>query len=402
MNRFPGVDQLRPIPGLPDPLVMLNGDRVTTKANWFEKRRPELKALFQHYMYGVPPAAPKISARIERDDARCLGGKATKREIAISFGPIGTPVLHLLLIVPNQRRARVPVFVGANFCGNHTVLNDPTIALPQWWVRETCLGVVNNRATDAGRGKAVDTWNAELVIDGGYALATFYYGDVDPDCNRFDDGIHPHFLKPGEKRNNQSWGAISAWAFGISRAVDYLVTDEAIDKAKIISVGHSRLGKTALLAAAYDERIAMSIPLQSGSGGAAPSRTKIGETIKQTNDVFPHWLCDEFKKFNNRPELIPFDQHSLIALVAPRPVLLANAEDDEWANPAGQFEILKAADPVYRLLGAGGLDAYKMPANSELVSSTLGYFMRAGKHSMARVDWAAFLDFADRHFGKPQ
>lgn len=399
---FPAVEDLKPNPGLPDPLLMINGEKIAIRDDWFKKRRPELKALFQHYMYGIPPETPKITAEVVREDKQCLGGKATKREIEITFGPAGTPTQNLLLIVPNTRSGPVPVFVGANFCGNHSVLDDPAIALPKYWMRDTCPGVVENRATDAGRGASADKWNANLIIERGYALATFYYGDLDPDRNDFNDGVHPHFMKPGEKRGNQHWGAISAWAFGISRAVDYLLTDAAIDKTKIASVGHSRLGKTALLAAAFDDRIAMAIPLQSGCGGASPSRTKLGETVKQINTTFPHWFCDEFKKFNDRPELLPFDQHCLLALVAPRPVLYSTAEEDTWANPPGHFEALLAAEPVYRLLGAGGLDARTMPENGNLISSTLGFFTRAGKHSMSRVDWEAFLDFADRHFGKPK
>jgi hypothetical protein len=294
----------------------------------------------------------------------------------------------------------VPVFVGANFYGNHTVLDDPTIALPKTWVPPKSPGAVDSKATDAGRGKGIDTWNAELIIDRGYALATFYCGDIDPDKNDFSDGVHAAFMKPGEKRNNQSWGTVAAWAWGLQRAVDYLITNPDIDKNKIAAVGHSRLGKTAIVAAAFDDRIAMSIPLQAGCGGTAPSRGKIGEPVTRINTSFPHWFCDEFKKFNDKTELIPFDQHCLVALCAPRPVLFSNAEEDTWANPAGQFEVLQAADPVYRLLGAGGLDAKAMPESGKLVDSTLGYFIRPGKHSMSRVDWEAILNFADKHFKK--
>jgi hypothetical protein len=152
------------------------------------------------------------------------------------------------------------------------------------------------------------------------------------------------------------------------------------------------------LAAAFDERIALVIPLQAGCGGTAPSRGTIGESVKQINDRFPHWFDDEFKQFNEHVDRLPFDQHCLIALVAPRPVLLANATEDTWANPGGQFEMLKAADPVYRLLGATGLAVSQMPEPNRLVKSTLGYYIRPGKHSMTKLDWTAFLDFADQHF----
>jgi hypothetical protein len=394
---FPAVDQLPAQPQLPDMLVMFNGERVTTRKQWKQKRRPELKALFQHYMYGcMPPAPRKIQATLEREDKRCLGGNATKKEVSIAFGPAGAPPIHLLLIVPNNRKGPAPVFAGANFHGNHGVLDDPTIALPQVWVPASAPGSRDNRATDDGRGKSVDIWNAELIVSRGYALATFYCGDVDPDKHDFADGIHPFYARTGAGRGPHDWGTIAAWAWGLQRVADYLVTDADIDQTKIVAVGHSRLGKTAMLAAAFDERFAMTIPLQAGCGGTAPSRGTVGESVERINTVFPHWFCDEFKKFNNCPERIPFDQHGLVALMAPRPVLFSNAVEDEWANPKGQFEMLLAADPVYRFLGAGGLDAKTMPRTGKLLDSTLGYFIRAGAHSMSAVDWNAFLDSADR------
>jgi len=165
-------------------------------------------------------------------------------------------------------------------------------------------------------------------------------------------------------------------------------------------VGHSRLGKTALLAAAFDERIALVVPLQAGCGGTAPSRGKVGESVKQINDRFPHWFNGTFKEFNDQPDRLPFDQHCLVALVAPRPVLFSNATEDTWANPAGQFQVLQAADPVYRFLGAGGLEAKEMPEVGKLIDSRLGYYIRPGKHSMTKDDWKGFLDFADKQLSR--
>lgn len=236
------------------------------------------------------------------------------------------------------------------------------------------------------------------MIGRGYALATFYCGDVAPDHPGRNDGVFPHFREAGRsKPAPDEWGAVAAWAWGLSRAVDYLVTRDDIDKDRIAVVGHSRLGKAAIVAGAFDERIALVIPHQAGCGGTAPSRGTAGESVQQINDRFPHWFADEFKKFNEQTDRLPFDQHCLIALVAPRPVLLTNAVQDTWANPEGQFQMLQAAEPVYRLLGAGGLDADRMPAPDHLVNSTLGYHIRPGKHSMGKEDWKVFLDFADKH-----
>src|SRR5262249_53476271 len=288
-----------------------------------------------------------------------------------------------------------------NFTGNHTLLDDPKIRIPTVWMYPRYKGVRGNRATEEGRGAHVDTWALEQSIDRGYAVATFYNGDVDPDRPDKREGIQPHLRKEGHAPGPHDWGTIAGWAWGIHRAVDYLVTDKDIDPKRIAVVGHSRLGKTALLAAAFDDRIALSIPLQAGCGGPSPSRGKVGESGTPINTRFPHWLNGTFKEFNDKPEKLPFDQHCLVALVTPRPVLFANAVEDTWANPDGQFEVLKAADPVYRFLGAGGLDAKTRPEIGKLVDSTLGYFIRLGKHSMTREDWKVFLDFADKHLGKP-
>jgi len=399
-NDFPDMHHLPSHPGLPDPLIRLDGSRVTTAEGWKNSRRAELKALFEHYMYGKSPDTPDaVLGAVQREDRQAIGGKATLREVSIGFGPEGTPEIHLLLVVPNHRKGPVPVFLGLNFHGNHTVLSDPAIALPTAWMPDKALGSQDNHATNAGRGSDVNVWSIEDSIDQGYAVGTFYCGDVAPDHPGRLDGVFPHYPKPGPN----DWGAVAAWAWGLSRAVDILLvndTEIGIDKTKIAVVGHSRLGKAAILAAAFDERIALVIAHQAGCGGTAPSRGTIGESVKQINDRFPHWFCDEFKTFNDRTDRLPFDQNGLIALVAPRPVLLTNAVDDQWANPSGQFEALLAADPVYRLLGSEGLGAKRIPEVGVLVDTRLGYHIRPGKHSMGREDWQVFRKFADTHFGR--
>lgn len=383
---------------LPDPLILRDGTRVTSAERWFKQRRPELKEMFEHYMYGVAPPAPPIRWTVERENKNYLGGKATKKEVVIRFGPPDATPLQLLVVTPNGRTSPAPVILGLNFCGNHVFLNDPTIALPKGWIPKSCPGCTNNVATEAGRGQQPDIFGFEECIARGYALATFYHGDIEPDRPEAAEGIRA--VMAGASGGNFDWGTIAAWAWGMQRAVDYLHVDGAFDTNRIAVFGHSRNGKTALLAGAFDERIDLVFSHQAGCGGSAPSRGKIGESVKQINDRFPHWFNGEFKKFNDQTERLPFDQHQLIALVAPRPVLLSNATEDQWANPAGQFEMLKAADPVYRLLKAGGLDAKEMPPTGKLIDSKLGYFIRSGKHSTTAEDWKAFLDFADRHLGK--
>jgi hypothetical protein len=391
---YPPANSLPARAELPDPLVTFGGKKVATPEEWSRSRRPELKGLFQHYMYGLLPAAPKLlRGEVLHEDSRALGGKATLREIALSVGE-KAPRIYLLLITPNSRKGPVPTFVGINFCGNHAVVADPKIHIPEGWIYGG-PGVKDNRATEAGRGKQAAVWNPEMIVERGYALATFYNGDVDPDRADRRDGLRPWLASP-------ETGSVMAWAWGAHRAVDYLVGLPEIDPKKVMVVGHSRLGKAALVAAAFDERIALCIPHQAGCGGTAPSRchNPKAETIKRINAVFPHWFDAEFKKFSDDPDRLPFDQNCLAALVAPRPLLFSNATEDQWANPEGQFQVLQAADPVYRLLGAGGLEAKEMPPVGELSGGTLGYFIRPGKHSMSTEDWKAFLDFADRQLGK--
>jgi hypothetical protein len=400
--RFPEPEQLPSHPDLPNPLAMFDGERVANKQQWIEKRRPELKALFQHYMYGYLPPPAKIAAKVEHEDAKAFGGKATLRDVTISFGPVGTPPIQLLLVVPNQRKGPAPVFIGIAFCGNHALVNDPAVRLPTSWM-PSGPGVKDHRATESGRGKQVDVWALEQSIDRGYAVATFYNGDVDPDRADVREGIQTHLRPKDAKPSAHDCGTIAAWAWGAQRVVDYLQDCKDIDRTRIALVGHSRLGKATILAAALDERIALAIPHQAGCGGTAPSRTNNpkAESVKRINTSFPHWFDGAFKQFNDHTDKLPFDQNCLIALMAPRPVLLSNAVEDQWANPSGQFQVLQSADPVYRLLDAGGLETKQMPEPNKLSDGKLGYYIRPGKHSMTKADWKVFLDFADKHFGKP-
>ncbi|MGI8978632.1 MAG: acetylxylan esterase [Pirellulaceae bacterium] len=401
---FPPVSELKPQAGLPDPLVMLSGQKVRSKEQWENERRPELKALFQHYMYGyLPPKPEEVKYEVRVLDEKFLEGKATLSEATITFvKPALKHKLRVLLVEPKSKTP-APVFIGMNFCGNHAVVDHPQVHVPESWVYKFCAGVENDHATEKGRGGQKDAWNVDLIVDRGYALASFYSGDLDPDTKEFTDGIEPAFWKsktaePGP----DDTAAIAAWAWGYHRVVDFLIAERAqtIDKSRIAAVGHSRNGKTTLLAAAMDERIALAIPHQAGCGGTGPSRTSDtrAESVKRINAAFPHWFCGEFKKFGDDTSLLPFDQNCLVALCAPRPVLFTNAEEDLWANPDGQFEVLKAASSVYEFLGVEGLSAKARPELNQLLDSRLGYFIRPGKHQMTRDDWKVFLDFADRQW----
>jgi len=401
---MPAFSELKPQKEPPDPLRCLDGTKVSSAEDWHGKRKGEIRELFRYFVYGhAPPAPDNLKHALERQDKRCFGGKATLKELKLTFGPPATPPIHLLLVVPNRRRRPAPVILAISFRGNHTVLDDPKIRLSTGWVYGRSKGSAKNRATEKSRGACKGRWDIENSVDRGYAVATFHSSDVDPDFNDFTNGVHGAYKKAYKKaRGGYDWGTVAAWAWGLGRAVDYLLRDPDIDGERIVVMGHSRLGKTSLLAGAMDERIAAVISNNSGCTGAALSRRRKGETVRKINDRFPHWFNRNYKRFNDKEDLLPVDQHMLIALVAPRPVFVNSGEKDAWADPKGEFLSAKGADAVYRLLGTDGLAADGMPPTDRPVMSRIGYQLRSGGHGISKVDWNVFMDFLDRHLGKPK
>ncbi|MGE4179132.1 MAG: acetylxylan esterase [Limisphaerales bacterium] len=398
---------------LPDPLRFNDGRTVTTANQWTDARRAEILELYREHVYGRSPGRPRdMRFDVFESNAEALGGKATRKQVRVRFTDAADgPGMDLLIYVPNRRPSPAPVFLGLNFEGNHAISADPAIRLARGWVANNEKeGRIGNRATEASRGSESSRWAVDRLIERGYAVATVYYGDLEPDfAEGWKQGVRSVFPvdgsplavaagEPIRELAPDAWGAIGAWAWGLSRAMDYLETDRDLDSKRVAVMGHSRLGKTSLWAGAQDERFAIVISNNSGEGGAALARRRFGETTKRINTVFPHWFCGNFKQYNDREDAIPVDQHELIALAAPRPIYVASAEKDLWADPRGEFLAAKGAGPVYALLGFQGVTVEEPPELDQPVGDRVGYHRRTGAHDVLPYDWEQYMDFADRHY----
>jgi len=402
-KRYRRLEACVPAYTLPDPLATFDGAPVGDAKTWYERRRPELLECFRTSMYGHVPSTSLATAISDISvDEHALNGKAIRKEVQIGIAgrPEYSPTMTLLLYLPNDLKKqgiRVPVFLGLNFFGNHTIHWDPAISINRSWIPDN--SIARGRPPDKLRGIQTSSWPLEFMLERGYGLATIYCGDIVPDRR---DGLYLSILKwfGGEADNiaADSLGAIGGWAWGLSRAMDYIEQDEELDARKVAVIGHSRLGKAALWAGAQDERFAIVISNESGCGGAALSKRKIGESVAEINSSFPHWFCDNFKHYNDKEEALPVDQHELIALIAPRPVYIASAQLDLHADPMGEFLATKHASPVYRLLGTSGLPVEELPAVNVPVMGTMGYHIRKGRHGITLFDWSRFIEFADMHF----
>ncbi|MEO7143724.1 MAG: acetylxylan esterase [Bryobacteraceae bacterium] len=384
---------------------MSDGARVTAPAQW-AARKAELRKLLTEQMYGEAPPRPESMRFVVVDDTKnALGGVATRKQVTILLnGKSDGPRLHLLLYTPNHV-VHPPIFLGFNFWGNETINADPGILISSGWTQitanhppdpETALCLKDHRATAECRGIDREKWPIDAILKRGYGLATVFRADIDPDfIGSYKDSLKVYY--PRLQGRGDNFSTIGAWAWALSRVMDYLETDRGVDATRVAVFGWSRLGKAALWASATDPRFALAISDDSGAGGAKLFRRDQGETIRDLNTHFPYWFCDNFKKYNDRDRTLPFDQHMVIAMIAPRPVYIASAIDDHWADPEGEFLSAVAATPVYKLLGTDGLPTARWPAVDHPVMGQIGYHVRTGGHDITPYDWAQYLNFADMH-----
>jgi hypothetical protein len=393
---------------LPSLIETPAGQQIINAQEW-KANRGELIKIFEKEVYGRIPIGfiPSKSFTLKEISNDALGGRAIRKQVVIEIADPGKKnkiEIGLLIYLPANPSGPVPIFLGLNFYGNHTIHPDPAIFLTQSWLRNNEeFGITDNKANDASRGVRISRWPVEYILSRGYGLATVYYGDIDPDFDDgFQNGIHSLMgYEDGNAIPAYGPGSISAWAYGLSRAMDYIETDRDIDADKVIVFGHSRLGKASLWAGAKDSRFAMVISNNSGCGGAALSMRKQGETVKAINDRFPHWFCDNFLKYNDNEEELPVDQHMLLALVAPRPLYVASAQEDDGADPYGEQLSSYLAANVYKLYDFEVNIPYEpVVVNLPYKYGRIGYHLRSGPHDIRGYDWEQYLDFADFHFRK--
>lgn len=381
---------------LPDPLICFDGRTVADMTTWQEIRRPEIVAAFAEHVYGkTPTIATHLRSEPLASPAEVFGGIATRKQVRLRlFDAEDAPWIDLLLYVPHGTKGRPPVFLGLNY-GNQGVEADGSI--------------IPSRNSVCQRGEHAARWPLETILRRGYAVACFHGGDIELDRHGsgctfttagWEKGIRTFSMRLAGRtdRAADEWGSIGAWAWGLSRVLDFLQTDASVDGDRVAVFGHSRTGKTALWAGAQDERFAIVIANNSGQGGAALARRRYGETVAASFSLSGIWYCQNYEQYGGRETALPIDAHLLIAAIAPRPVYVASAEEDRWADPRGEFLAALHAEPVYRLFGPTGLGVDGMPAVNQPVGEAIGYHIRSGGHDITRFDWECFLDFADRHF----
>jgi len=382
---------------LPELLLTNSGETVSTISQWERIRRPEIFQLLEKQVYGKSPTVPiNLPSNSTNSRDRFLNGKASMKEFTISLTYEGKSMdINVLLFLPNLVKENIPVIVGLNEYGNHTVYPEETFSLPKGWVpNDELLGITNNKSSTSSRGVFIERWPILNIINRGYGIALVYCGDIDPNVNDgFQNGAQA-FLPSSE--GDQAWGSIAAWAWGIRQVIEFFRYMPSVNKESVIVAGNGPLGTAALWAAAQDSRIAMVIAQNSGKGGTTLSKRQFGASLKSTLKKHPHWFAKNFQQYAGKEQELSFDQHFLLSLVAPRPIYLSSTFDEVESDPKGVFEAANAASPAYILYNRLGLEQKTYPSQNTLNhDGYIAYHIRKGPPSFTIYDWNRFLDYAD-------
>jgi len=381
---------------LPDPLALSNGEKIFDIETWNKQKRQEILQLFETEQFGKVPDRQHVHFKTFENGTPVFDGRAIRKQVTIYFTEDTSDYkADLLIYLPANTEKAAPVLLKIGFSPNCLTVDDPGIRQGMLWNRE-------GKRIPASEGRSFGFFDVEKFISNGIGVATIYYGDIEPDFPEgIKYGIRGHYLKPGQEYPaSKEWGAISAWSWGLSGVMDYLETDPMINPQQVALYGISRLGKTVLWTGARDDRFGMVIASCSGEGGAALSRRQYGETIKHM--IHPtryfYQFCSNRAKYGDDPNSCPVDAHLLIALMAPRPLLLQTGDTDYWSDPKGEFEAAVAAGPVYELFGKIGLETNVWPEAGTPILNDLGYFMHSGGHGTLPADYDIFIDFINMHF----
>lgn len=368
---------------VPSLFTCLDGTQVTTPEQWVSKRRPEILEMLRREEYGRLPDMSDVEITIQvtavRQGPKIMNGRAIRKTVEVEAVRRGRHFIFCFdVFIPAKAKAPVPAFV--EICNRGSMNCDPARELLSTF------------------------YPAETIISRGYACAAFRTHEVAPDYEEgFRTGFHRLFPEyaDDESRPDDAWGTLTVWAWAASRVMDYFVTEPMIDETKVAVVGHSRGGKTSLWCAAQDERFAMAISSCSGNSGDAISRGKTGESIAQILDRFPFWFARNYQKYAGNEQSMPFDQHFLASLIAPRLMYTSTKTNDAWADPASEFETLVQVDPVWQLFGLEGLEQRERPTPEQpLHRGCIGHHQKTGEHNMDDYDWDQYMDFADLHWKK--
>jgi hypothetical protein len=395
---------------LPDPLMLDNGKPVRDAKTWMTKRRPEIEKLIETQQYGIAPGRPADeSFEVTDKGSPALDGKAIRKQVTIHLSKDPSwPMIHLLVYLPANAKKPVPMFFTINFGANQNVANDAGVT-PQK-VRDPKTNELITAPPPVPGRPAFGRVNVQAFLDAGIGVASYNYSELDPDTlTGYMHGIRAKYMKSGqagaEDRPGDSWGSISAWAWGMSRVEDYFETDKDIDSKRVAIHGISRLGKTVAWAGAHDQRFAAVIASCGGEGGAALSHRDYGETIAHLTAPtrYPYQFAANWAKYAGFPDKAPFDAHMIVALIAPRPVLLQTGSKDNWSDPKGEFLSALAAGPVYKLLGKQDLGTMEWPAaGTPIFTNGLNYYMHEGGHGMVPGDWDIYVQFLKAQFHPEQ